>query len=497
MTTLHGLSLALFAWTLMGLVRRSTALLATLLFFVEAIALVEYPVLWNPTLVPIVSVLFFASLMGLLRRGRLIDALLAGVCLSLVVDVHLVHFVYVPVYLLAVGTACRRPWWAVLLGSAACLGLLWLVSRGALMHNLAQLHAAGLLLPVAWALPVPFLVGLAWRDAYDVLEAPVLQFLLLAFVCLVLMLGPVVAQQIAIGHAVVPRYFLPAIPLATLLLAHLSRQLPGSWMLRRVSFVLVWGYTLFLALAVVRWIGPSKTYWSAAEVEALAGALHRKGYSYETLVRHLRGPEHQLLLKCLAVFAPQRPAAARTLRRTEALYVTRLHWSALPRHWGPERELALLGGPSVVQLRRLETWVDVDCKKPCAYASVRPVSHFRRATVSFLDRPVRELRYSVVIRGSDPARTIRVLGRHSPWRIAGVSGVRWSGKLPARQVVLLRSAQKTGTITFRVRPEHPPSGVVPAFVEERGRSSDSRIPRDNVRKDSRIRTPSRYSPTGP
>ena len=260
-------------------------------------------------------------------------------------------------------------------------------------------------------------------------------------------------------------YLLPAIPLATLLLARLARHLPDPWMLRRVSFVVIWGYALFLVLNLVHRLGPAKTYWSVAEVEALAGVLHRRGYSYEVLTRQLRGPEHQNVIKCLAVFLPKKRIEPRSSPRTDALYVTRLHWSTPPKRRAAGRELVGLGDSSVALLQRLSSWIHVGCNKPCTMAAERPVSYFRRAMASFPERPTREISYPVVIRDKDPARRIRIVGLRSPWRIVSVSGVRWSGNLPARQVVLLHSAHKTGTITFRVRPSQPPSRELPGFVE--------------------------------
>lgn len=464
-TTLHGIAFGSFTWILLGLVRRSTALLAATLLLVSAIAMVEYPVLWNPTIAPITSVLFFGSLVAMLRSGRLVHAVLLGICLALVADAHLIHFLYVPVALLAMGLVCRRPWLAVLLGCSACAGLLWVVSREAMLSNLVLLSAEGYLIPLAWAAAVSFLLGLAWREAYDTLEAPVLQFLFLAFASLLLMLVPVAAQRVAGGHSVMTRYFLPTIPMATLLLARLARHLPAERRLRRVSFVMVWAFALYSVLSLVRGIGPAKTYWSVAEVKAMAGSLHGRGYTYEMITRQLRGPERQNVVKCLGVFTPKKQNHARKSKPTDALYVTRFDWNAPPKRWAPGRELVWMGESSVVVLQRLTTWVDLGCKKPCTYSAVRPVSFYRRAKVGFRERPVREISYPVVIRGDDPARLVRIVGRDSPWHIVRVSGVRWSGKLPARQVRLLRSEHKTGTLTFRVVLNRPPTWDLPGFVE--------------------------------
>jgi len=446
-TLLHGLAVGGLVWLLLGYLRQGTALLAGALFFLLSVSFVEYPKLWNPTLVPVLLILHFGALLALLHRGKTWAALLAAASLALVVDAHMVHVLLAPVYLLAVALRARRPWFVAALGALAFTVVLAVPSHGSHVMNLRVLSTHWVVLPAAVGLLGAFAAGLLLRPHLASLAPVALHFQLLALavVSVLLLLG--VGLRGLTGTGVRAYHLLPLLPFAVVYLARLAAVLPTSAPLRHVVMLAAWIGVAHVAQGQWAQLSEKRGYWRLRDTERLAAVLYGDGYSYRTLASRLRGPRHNHLVMCLASLEPSGNMSGGKLLEGRVLYALWLRHA--PHLVGrPGVRIVTLGGGERAALFKLSSWLR-PADPEASDAPPSPARSFYARTQHRMrdGAPVRRT-FKVHPQGPDRARRLTFVDPASPWSIVGVAGVSYRGALPGRRVVLLNDGSGPGTITL-------------------------------------------------
>jgi cytochrome bd-type quinol oxidase subunit 2 len=275
----------------------------------------EMPILWPPTLLPVVVVVAHLSMWRLLRDGALVDALALAFACALAFDLQLVCGALALLGIVAVALASKRPWIATPLALALGLGTAALCSPAALSANLHILDERGWSLPALLVLCAAVVAGVLARRRFGSLawEARLrvalgVELILLATILLAPRLLPP-----DIAPTVTGRYVLPFVPAVALAAAFAS----GRTRAQRLALVLVLALLLVLASFGTLRPKPERSLpiypeWRLAEFAPVAEVIAERGHGWTELTVRLQGPSYETVLGYLSsVVEPGSPQPAR------------------------------------------------------------------------------------------------------------------------------------------------------------------------------------------
>lgn len=337
LTTLLAASVALaylgFASTLPGAsdarVVERASLVGALVLLASLPFACEMPILWPPTLLPVVIVLAHLSMWRLLRDGALIDALALAILCALAFDLQLICGVLAMLGIVAVPLASKRPVIATPLALALGLGTAWLCSPAALAANFDILDergalAAAVLVPcaavVVGALGRRRFLALAWERRLRVALG------LELIVIVVILIVPRVLSDASpdLAPTLTGRYLLPFVP-AVALAAALASRTTRSPRSSTVSLALA----LLLVIASLGTLRPKPERalpiypeWRLAEFAPVAAAIVERGWTWTQLAGQLQGPSDAQVLGYLASVVE--PGSAEPLRADSGLLLLAL-----------------------------------------------------------------------------------------------------------------------------------------------------------------------------
>ena len=349
----------LVAWIDRAVFERPSGLWAWALWFPLALAVASYPVLWNPTLLPIAAVVLQALLFQGVRTSRGHWFIAAGLACALVVDLHWANIFELPFLLFAVIACAATPW---LIGPASVLALVALLaidSPAALEHN-SQVASSYAVLPMSAA---AVFAGSMLRGFF--LSRPAVERARLLAMVQVGYVGlSMVAVGAVTGHPLHSRYFALAVAPAAWLLgrgkrssAPRGRSAAMAALLVTVGYIAVWA---------------ADRAWNQDlrldQVEPIAMSLYGRGLSFADIRRHLRGPKAFEVIAALAPFEPRLSEFSRGSAGADILQF-RTKQKALPRPLPEGWTTVSLGGEDVAVLASYEPFVQTDDFEFCRESS--------------------------------------------------------------------------------------------------------------------------------
>lgn len=409
------LAAALLPLVARALERPATAL-TWALWLPATLVTIGWPTLWNPTLWPLVLVVFYLALLHAARTRGLAAFVAAAAALALAVDVHVASAALVPFTLAVAVARAARPLVTVCLSAAVALAVLALDSPAALADNreLLASHLPALVCTVLVSVAAGALLRRRPLTATTVALAAcahlLLAFPLLAFVT---------------GHPLHARYLAPLVTPAALLL---GARRPG----RLAAALACAGY-----LAV--WLDDRlhNQRLRLDEVEPIAAALYARGLGFGDLFLHLRGPHAYDLLATLAALEPPNHRTAADGRDN---LVFRTPHDNVPDPPPPGWTVIDLGGSYDAVIVAYRPWLRPDrltvcMSDACTALTLDPAAFAQRPGMRWADRahaplpglprPLRgPLVYRIPVRplADAPAPRVRLFADECKgWRIAGGS----------------------------------------------------------------------------
>lgn len=480
MTTLLAASVALLVWAALQLLpgraddpgaRERGAIVAGLVLLAGLPLVVELPVLWQPTLLPLPLVLAHVALWRLLRDGSALDALALALFVALALDIHIVSLAFVPLAVFVIASCSRRPLLASLLAALSGAALLGLSSWDAWVDDLARLHARGWLIPLGVGLALVWLLGLllcarvaglAWLRR--------LQLAWLAEAALLLVLAIAAWSDATLQLA--GRYLAPFVPALALALGWLAGE-ARTLAQRRAGVAVAIGLVLLASMRLREHARelPHQVAWTLVEVEPLALLLHERGLTWTELVGRLQGPGTPALLGMLAsvvepgsatpasptqgllvlaLTAEQRdavqaelPSDAQVLALADDLHVLVLDTTARADRLGAQlcREgnacvPVVLALTDRVAQSHLAAWLDLG-------PDARDARHRPAAAWLAEQGEPSELLWRLPIRRGEPATLVldTLQPEHCAWHVVDVDGFEPALELPARVLELDAAAE--------------------------------------------------------
>ncbi|MDP3214141.1 MAG: hypothetical protein Q8S73_08555 [Deltaproteobacteria bacterium] len=478
----HAASAALTFVAVLRYVHPRLALSAAAVYVGLSPYVLDYPVVFNISMVLLPLAGFHLFALDLVARGRLPSALAAGVCLGFAIDGHVLCALLIPIFLFTLSAATPRPFAAVPVGLLGLAVDAAVCSPGSWRGNVTSLLDGELADAIGLGLVAMLACAELLRDRLAALDPrPRCRALLavttaaglgayLATVVLVDKAPPMYATNALLGVAVAAAALLDlAVTRLPALRADARR---GE--LARVALALA----AVAALHHLRHDHSGPDRWSMREVDRVARAVF-PGWRFDELAAHLQTPTHGLLA-ALGAVEPLRAPPAAAPPHTDDVLLLRVPARELPAATPPgwtvvpfDNGYAAVARPiaSYLDRRRLRAcygppgaapWacVDGDLGAPALRAQLsrppfsdRMFFMVKRANaVAPLERRQSAEGCAVTFEvgvdataGQGPRR-IELLPGKVAWRIARVTGARHRGGLPGTSVVL--EGGDAGTITF-------------------------------------------------
>ncbi len=495
---------------------------ATVMFFALTVLAVGYPNLWNPTIASLGVVLLTWSLLEVVTRGSVWSACATGAGLALTAEASWAAFMIGPVAALIVSMSCGSPLRALVLSAASGLSLSVAWSHTTWSTNLRAILGEPWYLPfglvaAAAAMVIGFALRPRWLEsAIEERRVRLLQILVGSIAALALV-ASILARRLLIS----PQYLFTALPAAVVLAALALRRLrrhAGAPRWRRLVATFIPLLVLSIPIVSARaWRFGIATgqvsipTYSMREARILADYFYDAGLSFSDVQRHLRGPDSIDLMYSIAAFAPgPEPTDERPIADLRVLAFSD-SWRPADRIPAGGREVDLRGS-RLAWILPLEGWVGLAPSRACfsstttatdaecaeiASPSVALGGRYRDlAFPSFPGVHDAYMRFSrasrhtstmvtwelpIVIRGADAERHVQlatIIG--PPWVIERVDGVGHRGDLPARNVILDRSAAMRGRLVVSANAvphrEYPPELLETRAEENELRQSLARLP---------------------
>jgi hypothetical protein len=265
--------------------------------------LIEHPVLWNPSLLPLPSVVFFAAQRAFVRRRSAGTLLAAALALGLIVDVHLVGILLSPGLIAPVlatpSSRSARAWIADLACVAAAPAFVVASSFRAVAddaHTLAGRAPTAAALVVALAVVTALLVRRIEKGGADAAASGTA-----AAYALLLAGGSLIENKPTQGW-----YWAPLAPaLAVLASRAFVTQRRSAWIhagrLGAAAGVLL-GWVGVLSTLLPE--GDEAAMWTLADAERCARALAARGFTVDGALRDVDAEYGVLLVSPLSAFLP-------------------------------------------------------------------------------------------------------------------------------------------------------------------------------------------------
>lgn len=451
------------------------SLTASLAFIGLSLWATEYPLYWNPSLLPLPSAIFAWALLEHSRSGRSTTALIASFGLALSVDLHIVCLVFIPLLLVAVTASAKRPVFALALTFACFCLTVGIVSPVAWTMNLTAFEyaygpALVMLIPISCVA-----IGLALRNRW--LAFPVNRR---SFFLVLVMVGWLAVP--AMTGRWEGRYAAPSVPALSIALgwAQLRFRKRTRWAL--VGAAACWLAVLTSSFGATRHHTGSL---SLLDIARLVPAIEKEGFGGDMAFFRVEGLAMDELSSLVALSRPAAP-------RSETLLIVEIERAKLPSPLPEEWTLVELDDARVAILRRnAHPFLRREDVRIC-YASRAPgsvgecmSSHAQRdgATLAYPPFPEfaynygpdkfasfgdfrAELSIAIDTQGPGASHLIELFDTDEDWQIGAVEGVSFEGELPGRRVVVHASSGEGRLILVRdFQAGSLPSSWPPILIE--------------------------------
>jgi len=482
-------------------VSRKLAFLTAAFYLFLSLEMVEYPILWNDSLLPFFMGIFIYSFLAALTNGTLFSLVVASISLALCTECHLITSVLIPPFLLSLILIKNGSSLRFLLGMMLICATVTIFSFEAHYNNLMFLVSSGLIIPVVASCLVIWLVGLCIRDKFraywSINKNLSISYLLLLYVLAILSILSIYSE-----HQLKIAYFEPALMGFSLMLAHLTFNLnmllvTNSKRLFRVNILNVRRMTLVAVIIIVfAWVQyyrheqveEDTQGWTTSDVHTLAHFLYSKGYDFNYLNNHLRGPDRSNLLRALLAHELDHQAnIAEEMKDGHDILILKLH----KHEWLPEKlpenlyTVPLKGGARAV-IREFQSIIDRNDVKMCVEIPGNEQSRkcfnapiwkpfgditedmYYRDQFLLLENDVKsiftirgykidtdkKLKFSMTFKTYiSRTSSTKYLGlvnniRCAQWKIEQIDKLKYKGKLPDSNTLLADTVNTTGTVTI-------------------------------------------------
>jgi len=261
----------------------------------------DLPILWHPILMPLMAGAATASLVWLTRNRHLEAGVVAAVALGLSLEAHPVAAGLIPAWAAAVILWCRRPWTTLAAGALALGAMVLWLSPGTAVNNLSAV--AGLSTPVWMGLVfmggavLSGLLRLRRRFAARLAALPPAHGVALVLGLLVAAQLLVVLAGLVIGHQLVARYHVQALPALSLLAAlGLAKVLPAHGRPLGAAAIVLVALVGAAGASTIDYEG-----WHLEDAQRMGRELAASGYSHDILYTQLQGSDGQRLVAGMAL----------------------------------------------------------------------------------------------------------------------------------------------------------------------------------------------------
>ncbi|MFT3769854.1 MAG: hypothetical protein QM820_30855 [Minicystis sp.] len=447
---------------------------AATFYVIGAAALLDVPILWNPSLAPLPLAIFHALMVALAwdREGDEKAARSIGIAagaafaLALAIDCHVLFAVLVPALFAVLAGCSRRPLAATMVAAFVLVGTLIVDSRTAWTVNARAFVDAGAALPLL-AMVVLAAVAAAIARPRILALPPRARALVFVGAATIYTTGATIALFAVLGPAAGRRYLVPAVPGLALAAAAIVAMLARAVATRmRASAAMETAIGAAITVAIVaggrRVQAPSAGDWAITDVEAIAGEVYRRAPSYRDVLGRVRARAPGVI-QALGIFEPRDAKPGGDPREETSIFV--MPKAIAPR--GNPRLNVMDLGPRAAVIATLQPFLDrtrtTFCFTPrtgtsdelgCADGSLSrtpagPETPEERAYPSLtavrdafppelLQRSggVRQTITVAVKTSPGAAHRVVLFAEGSGYRIEKVTGVKRHGELPAREVVI-------------------------------------------------------------
>ena len=444
---------------------------------------IEVPILWQPSLLPVPVVLAHLSLWRLLERGELKHALALTIFAALAFDVHVVAVVLVVVVAGVVPLTSERPVLASVAAPVLGVATLSLRSRDLLPVNLRILSEQGWLWATLAGVVVVVVVGAGCRRAFAALDFRRKFMIVLIIELTMTVLVALVGLTLDASPDMSGRYLAPCFPAVG---AAAALALSGLHSRRGLALAAVLaGLSLLLSFGRLHPRNdhelPLTPAWTIADFDPIAATIVERGHSWTELVGRIQGPGAWQLLAHLATVvdrgsptpeAPDPRVGGLLIIALEAGDAERVQ-AELPgeqvRSFELERGRALLvQTPARLQRTGAQLCVEHD---ECEHVQLITTRRsFQAYPSAWIDGGLAVWRAGELLRWRLPVAagptTVAVastdrLPERCAWRFVSTEGFESPTALPAPTLEL--PADATGAVTI-ARPLMPDDGACDAYV---------------------------------
>lgn len=440
---------------------RIAAILAGVVFVALALPVIEYPLFWNPSLLPLPLAVFVWALLEHLRIGQTRTVIIAAFSLALCADLHVVCVAFLPLLAVVTVLNARRPAVAAVLVFVSFGLPLFLLSPLTWTINLVVFERSAVSWVAAFASPLICTAGILLRPRWLGLSSGIRMIVVL--LCMLSW----VAAPVIVGRSDM-RYLAPVLPAiaigpAWLLAAGASRlmlvlrsSLSAPTLVRGRLF----GFAV-LALLASRvdyerpMDGGAHGEWIHSDVERTVEMLGKNGYGGLSSFIQVQGLAYNALASAAALGhqAESQPH--------EDVLIVRASAEEIPEDVPDEWKIVELQRQQVAILRPLKSMLRRDVIDACFVSDAialspechqatyenepknggyPPIRVSPRLIDSRLLTPANEVRVelSLVLNTNEVknAHVLTLIDWQDDWRIESIDGVEFEGTLPSRKVVV-------------------------------------------------------------
>lgn len=427
-----------------------SSMTASIVFVGLSLLTIEYPVFWNPSLLPLPLAVFVWALLEHSREGRTAPALIASVALALCVDLHIVCLAFAPLLLMTTVASARHHVFALVLVFAGFFFTVFAVSPMTWATNFLALDGAYGDAPLMLGPLSCAALGLAlrsrWQNLAPARRAAWLVFLMAAWLAIPAIIG-----------RFEPRYAAPSVPALSIALGWAPLRLRKGARRALAGGAAYWLATL-----------PGSHGWHRLALDScleciarLAPAVERHGIGGQSVFFQLEGLSMDELASLVAFSRP----ADSTPERLAVIRAERSHLpSPIPETW----TLVELSNGDIGVLRKLTSpFLRRDAIRAC-YAATKPTGgpeckdafhqrdetrllyppfpdlamHFDPNKLASLGDYRGELTLEIDTGGPGSAHLLDLIDPDQNWRIEAVEGISYEGELPGRRVLVHANSGK-------------------------------------------------------
>lgn len=497
-------------------VSRKMAFVSAFLYLFLSLIMVEYPILWNDSLLPFFMGIFIYSVLAVISRGKIFDIAIASIFLALCTECHLITSALVPAFLFILALTERGYGTRYIPASLLMLFTVLAFSYEAHYKNLMYFISSGLIVPIIAGYFIIWFLGFCARDTFKK-SWSIEKNLFISHVILLYVIVFLVLLASYGGHSLKIAYFEPALMGLTFFFAHIFITVNYKIIafFEKTKFSVARAVQLVILVLVVGTVYVSYLYscdeddygWTTREARVLAETLYSKGYNLDYLENHLRSLHRANLLRALLAYEVEDKARYKSTDKDghDLLVIKLDDYDWLPDKL-PEGVYTIdLDDDKKIFVKEFYSIIDRDEVKLCReildgeeseaciflptwkpYGSISKGRNYKEKFYllesaipeafelrGYEDEREKDIKYTLTYKTflseKKGHKYISIVNSKfcSQWQIDKIDGLHYQGELPNDSVLLMNTDQAVGTITIssKIAAEQIPKVNFPPIME--------------------------------